>query len=223
MTWFRVDDNLGQNMKLLLIPHEHRAAAVGLWTLAGAWAANQLTDGYVPDYVVAELSGSAHRETLTSVGLWVPVSTPVSRAPGVQFHDWSEYQPSRAEVVAERARHAANQRAYIERRKAARDAANADRSAADHNSVRTDRSLTTARPDPTRPDPTRPGRSSYGTTSDSKPVPRARSRSTAADRAEAALQAGLDVEADRAEARRQAGRDFQTDRINGDRNRQIGR
>src|SRR3954464_13962596 len=154
MVWFRVDDGLPQSMKILSIPKMERAAAVGLWTLAGAWAAGQLTDGFVPDYVIDDLpAGTTHRDFLVAAKLWLPITHPVTQQHGMQFHDWPDYQPSRAEVMEERARHAANQKAYRERKRAENDA----RNVTDHAPITErwcDRGVTAARPDPTRPDPT---------------------------------------------------------------------
>ena len=48
MAWFKVDDKL----------HDHRKArragkaAIGVWVLAGSWAMDNLTDGFVPEVVL---------------------------------------------------------------------------------------------------------------------------------------------------------------------------
>jgi len=93
MVWFRVDDTLSAHPKA-------RAAglpAMGLWSLAGAYAAQYLTEGYVPEwYVLTWTSGRKHADRLVAVGLW-------EVAPGGwQFHQWAERQPSKAQVEAER-------------------------------------------------------------------------------------------------------------------------
>lgn len=73
-------------------------AAVGLWTIAGSWSSANLTDGFVPDYMLPRLAEDARQlaNTLTSVGLW-------RRAKGgYRFHDWGDYQPTREDVLEER-------------------------------------------------------------------------------------------------------------------------
>lgn len=162
MVWFRVDDNLPTNYKVLAIPRDRRAGAIGVWTLAGAWSSANLTNGFVPDYALAEIPGSSrYRQDLIRVGLWIPsrsernVDGIPSRSErdvdGIQFNNWAERQPSRDEVEEKRKDHAARQAAYRARLKAARDASR------DVTGDTTgDTPVTTARPDPTRPDPVVP-------------------------------------------------------------------
>lgn len=93
MPWFRVDDAFHGHPKVADISLE----AVGLWALAGSWCAQYLTDGFVSDKTLNRLSGS---ETLAGelfeAGLWEHARG------GWQFKDWTDYQPSKAEVEAER-------------------------------------------------------------------------------------------------------------------------
>lgn len=92
--WFKVDDQLALHMKALKAGNQ----ALGLWVRAGSWAGAQLTDGYVPDTIVKALDGTRTDTTrLVQAGLWGRVEG------GYQFHEWHEYQPTRAEVMAERA------------------------------------------------------------------------------------------------------------------------
>lgn len=101
MTWFKVDDKL----------HDHRkaraagCAAMGLWTMAGSWAADNLTDGFVPDSVAARWDRSYRRlaARLVEVGLWVEDFQHGEQ--GWSFHEWSDggRQPTRERVLAERA------------------------------------------------------------------------------------------------------------------------
>lgn len=71
--------------------------AVGLWSLAGSWCAKYLTDGYVPSKTLPRLGGTpALAQDLHDAGLWEPAEG------GWQFKDWADYQPSKAEVEAER-------------------------------------------------------------------------------------------------------------------------
>lgn len=98
MTWFRVDDKL----------HDHRKTraagleAIGLWSLAGSWCADNLTDGFVP----ADVLGRWGRRTpdlarrLVGAGLWVEDSQNGER--GYRFHDWKSYQVTRDDIEERR-------------------------------------------------------------------------------------------------------------------------
>lgn len=144
MVWFRVDDGFPRSRKVLSIPKKRRVTAVGVWLLAGAWSAGELTDGFVPNFALDEIpNGFSHAPDLVSARLWDEVDG------GFQFHDWHHYQPSKDAVLKERADHAARQKAYRDRKQAERDAR---RDASQDASVPP--AVTTARPDPTRPDPT---------------------------------------------------------------------
>lgn len=107
MTWFKVDDKL----------HDHRKArqagleALALWTLAGSWCADNLTDGFVPGDILTRWTKKsvslAHR--LVDVGLW-DEDTEQGEV-GYRFHDWKKYQPTRSEVEQIRDKRAAAGRA----------------------------------------------------------------------------------------------------------------
>jgi len=97
VTWFRIDDSFGSHPKVLGIPRKDRPAAIGLWTLAGVWCARNLTDGFLGTHMIDELGVPKKYATiLVTAGLWEPV------AGGYQFHDWTDHQPSRAEVEQRR-------------------------------------------------------------------------------------------------------------------------
>ena len=94
MTWFKVDDSFHSHPKVMAAG----PAALGLWLIAGTWSCANLTDGFVPDYVLPRLAADAEElaRTLVAVGLW-------RRAKGGhRFHDWDIYQRSREEVLDER-------------------------------------------------------------------------------------------------------------------------
>ena len=98
MAWFKVDDGLHSSRKVLSIPRNIRLAAIGLWTLAGSWSADEELDGFVPDYVVSEWGAPQKLvDALVKAGLWSVVDD------GTQFVKWNEYQPTRADLEAERA------------------------------------------------------------------------------------------------------------------------
>jgi hypothetical protein len=94
VTWFKVDDNLALNPKVIMAGN----AAMGLWVRAGSWSGQQLTDGFVPDPIINVLTGEglALADQLVTVGLWY------REEDGYQFKDWHEYQPVKEKVLAER-------------------------------------------------------------------------------------------------------------------------
>lgn len=157
MPWFKVDDNLSFHHKVVAAGNP----AMGLWVRAGSLSAQQLTDGFIPDHMAAALGTKAQAERLVTVGLW-------SREKGgYRFHEWTERQPSKADVEAERLAHAERMRAYRERKKKGKQKAYVqvsevgDGARADHEQgTSTERSVLVQAP---RPDPTRPDPSSYGT------------------------------------------------------------
>lgn len=97
MAWFKVDDGFYSHPKVLSIPREARALALGTWIVAGTWSADKLTDGKIPAHMVVELGGSVEgAESLVKVRLWSKTRT------GYLFVNWRQFQPTRAEVDARR-------------------------------------------------------------------------------------------------------------------------
>jgi hypothetical protein len=156
VTWFKVDDKLHSHKKALRAGHE----AMGLWVLAGSWSGDQLTDGWVPEYVAARLAPNAEAlaERLVRAGLWE--ADEHDGDSGWRFRGWAEMQPSREEVEQKRAEARARMRRNREQRRHANSGAGSDDVRA--NTSRTDGEVPTQfeagspYPDPTRPDPTRP-------------------------------------------------------------------
>jgi len=97
MTWFKVDDKL----------HDHRkaraagAAAMGVWVLAGSWAADNLTDGFIPATILPRWGRPRDATRLVDVGLWF--ADKQDGEEGWRFHEWHERQPTRAQRLEERA------------------------------------------------------------------------------------------------------------------------
>jgi len=92
MTWFRVDDNLAFHPKVIAAGNP----AIGLWVRAGTWAAQQLTDGYIPADIARAIGPPAQARALVDAGLWLPCEK------GYEFHEWTERQPTRGEVEQRR-------------------------------------------------------------------------------------------------------------------------
>jgi hypothetical protein len=145
MSWFKVDDGFSDHPKVRSIPRAQRAAAIGLWTLAGSWSAKNLTDGFVPDYMLAELGCTrGQAAALVQAGLW-------RRADGgYAFHEWDDHQPSREQVKERRAKTAER----VARWRATKVSASQGHVSVGNgvtNSVTN--VVSNAAPDPTRPDP----------------------------------------------------------------------
>lgn len=93
MPWFKVDDAFHGHPKVM----ELSPAAVGIWTLAGSWCANYLTDGEIKLPIVRRLGGTEEMiRELVEADLWIDMDGTY------QFKDWAEYQPLKEEVMAER-------------------------------------------------------------------------------------------------------------------------
>lgn len=103
--WFKVDDLLAFHPKTLAAGN----AAMGLWLRAGAWSAGLLTDGYIPNNIIISLGNTSQAHKLCDAGLWVPDHD------GYTFHDWSEFQPTRAEIEARRLAGAERVKRYREK------------------------------------------------------------------------------------------------------------
>lgn len=148
MPWFKVDDGLPFHRKVVAAGN----AAMGLWVRAGAWSAHELTDGFIPDHMLAIMGTAPQAAKLIKVGLWVRVDG------GVQFHQWSENgrQPTSESVRKERADAAKRQAEW--RAKQAAEAAAAAQVAEARNGVTgplvTDAVTGAVTGAPTRPDPT---------------------------------------------------------------------
>jgi hypothetical protein len=106
------------------IPRRIRAAAIGVWALAGNYSATRLSDGYVDAETLKDLGcGPAIRRALMNTlgqggepdPLWIEAP-----AGGIQFTKWDKWQRSRAEVTAYR-------EAEAERKRIARAAKKANR------------------------------------------------------------------------------------------------
>lgn len=145
MPWFRIDDGFSTSRKVLSIPKRARLSAVGLWTLAGAWCAKELTDGVVPAFMIEELGGTqASAEALVTSTLW-------SREGRLfVFANWADYQPTKGEVEDARKKNAEKLRKWRDRNRVTNE---------DVTGLHTGYEPVTNRPvtpPPTRPDPTRP-------------------------------------------------------------------
>ncbi|MFI6302142.1 hypothetical protein ACIBCH_09745 [Amycolatopsis thailandensis] len=165
MTWFKVDDKLRGNRKVRKLrgtkpPRRLRndlLPAMGLWTICGTWASDNLSDGFVPADEVHQYDlGEYFAQRLVEAGMWFVVVH--DGEPGYQFHDWHEFNPL-AEKVKE------SRRAAAERQKRWRESKRNGVSNASRNGV--------SNASPTRPDPTPPkgGRGGGRNSANLRPVP----------------------------------------------------
>jgi hypothetical protein len=115
MPWFKTDDQFHSHPK----PRRAGLAAVGLWNLGGSYSMAYKLDGFVPAWWVEDFPrGKQAAAALVRVGLW-HTATREDEA-GYQFHDWTDWQPTSAEIEADREAARERQRAFRARRRGAR-------------------------------------------------------------------------------------------------------
>lgn len=151
MTWFRLDDGSHDHPKI-------EAAGNATWGFVcrlGAWSAQKLTDGFVPDAIVRRYGSPAERKRAVAVGLLIvadndappdPRAHPGTYGRGVWLNDFLDRNPTRASVLAER-------EAARRRQQRGRDTQSMSRRDIGRDIDRTD-TVSHGGPDPTRPDPT---------------------------------------------------------------------
>jgi len=97
MPFFLVDDKIHSHRKVRSIPRAQRMAAMGLWSVAGAWCRDTLSDGVIPEFMIDELGGTLRQaEALVRAGLWQ------SHPGGFSVVHWSDWQDTRATVERKR-------------------------------------------------------------------------------------------------------------------------
>jgi hypothetical protein len=150
MAWFKVDDKL----------HDHRkaraagTAAMGVWVLAGSWAADNLTDGFVPSAILPRFGRQREANKLVEVGLWH--TDEQDGETGWRFHEWDERQPTRAQKLAER------------EAKAEAGRIGGLRSGRSRREASTKQSASGLVEPPSRPDPTRPNTEANASVTDDR-------------------------------------------------------
>lgn len=160
MGWFKVDDQLAFNAKIVAAGN----SAMGLWLRAGSWSSAQLTDGFIPIHMANAMANAmanpSDQDALVSVGLWDEVDG------GFQFHDWSEFQPSAEEERAKRkARSLAGKKGAAARWDGKPDSKSHGKT--DANPVAKECDLDA----PTRPDPTEEAKASSSRTKRGTRIP----------------------------------------------------
>lgn len=110
MPYFFVDDGFSDSKEVLSIPARHRLAAVGLWTLCGAWSAGKLTNGEVPDEILKRfVKRPGVVDALIESTLWERTEN------GIRFTNWAKWQRTREQVISYRQWEADRKRAQRKR------------------------------------------------------------------------------------------------------------
>lgn len=148
ITWFKVDDGLPTNRKLLSIPRRDRMAAMGLWCVAGAWVARELHDGFVPRYVLTELGATIRQaQLLVQAGFWIAGDG------GWWFKDWDEWQPTRDDVLSKRRKNAEKLAKWRARNQGTDEFVTGLVTGVQDGSLPVTNQVSNPAPDPTRPVP----------------------------------------------------------------------
>lgn len=144
MPWFKVDDHFHSHPKILATT----PAALGLWVVAGSWAAANPDDGFVPAHVLPRLlpGWEPLAEELVERRLWQRTKG------GYKFRNWAEFQPSKAEIEDKRKRDAERQR----NRRARMNGQVSTPTVTQLSQRESRRDTSVSHATPTRPDPTRP-------------------------------------------------------------------
>ncbi|GAA2199837.1 hypothetical protein [Streptomyces bangladeshensis] len=110
MPWVKLDDRFPSHRKVALLPDR----AFRLHVSAICWCSENLTDGRIADRelpLVAKIRGlKATAQQLVDAGLWDRIEG------GWEIHDYLDYNPSRAQVIAERKKNAERQERFRQRK-----------------------------------------------------------------------------------------------------------
>ena len=97
MAWVKIDDGWLNHHKVLTARANGGWAALGVWAGALTWVNQQRTDGFLPASWVALNGASEEIAALVDAGLLVEDAS----RDGWQFHDYADYQPTKAELEAQ--------------------------------------------------------------------------------------------------------------------------
>ena len=96
--WMKIDDGLHAHRKTRAVTKSHAdknrdASPMGLWVLAGSWAAQNGTDGWVPEDELDRWDDDWPTLTrrLVRAGYWWPADR--DGEAGYGFNDWLDYNP----------------------------------------------------------------------------------------------------------------------------------
>lgn len=99
MAWLKIDDRVRTHPKII----EAGPVASWLWLCGLTYCHEQMTDGSIPYRVVKLLAigigrPTVHVRKLLRIGLWIDTGS------HYQVHDYLDWNPSRAEIIAQRKR-----------------------------------------------------------------------------------------------------------------------
>lgn len=104
MPWFRLEDSFHSHPKVLVAGNE----AIGLYVRCGTYAAQHLTDGFIPAHIALLYGDETLVDTLVKAGLW-------RRARGGwRMPDYLDYNPSKEAVEKDRKGKAERQKRWRE-------------------------------------------------------------------------------------------------------------
>ncbi len=112
MSWLRMDDAMLDHPKWIRALRDGGDAALHLWLRFCAWSSRHLTDGIIPADVIDAIPGPRGAKVRARAQQALADASLIERRSNgdLLLHDYLEYNPSRAEVMAERGRKAQNQR-----------------------------------------------------------------------------------------------------------------
>ena len=99
---FLIDDDWDNDPRVI----RAGTAAFGLYSRCGLWVARHLTDGYVPEELVADYGSREWAAKLVAAGLWVQAEG------GYLMPDYLDRNPSRAQVEKRREQYNERQRKW---------------------------------------------------------------------------------------------------------------
>jgi len=105
VAWFNADDKMHSHPKMRAAGLE----AIGLWTLAGTYCTDYLTDGDVPAWFVDSWpKGKQLAQKLVKAGLWT------ADGDDWRFLSWGEYQRTKEQVIAAKEKAAERKAKFIQ-------------------------------------------------------------------------------------------------------------
>jgi hypothetical protein len=115
VSWMAIDDQLHASKKFRKLRGD-RWRCTGFWVTCGSWCRAEMTDGFVPDYVIDEWDPDhGMSDRLVDVGLWI--RSEQNGEAGYQFHDWFDYNMPVAEIIRKREANARRQAEWRERQR----------------------------------------------------------------------------------------------------------
>ena len=106
MPWFNADDKMHSHPKV----RQAGLEAIGLWTVAGTYCTDYLTDGHVPTWFVDSWPrGKTLANKLVDARLWDTTDD------GWVFLSWAEYQRTRQQVERDKAKAAKRKKDWLDR------------------------------------------------------------------------------------------------------------